>query len=342
MNKLFRIDNFSIGQPITMRNLNNEYLTVSNNHIFFSNEPTQWIIESDENGSYIKYNTTTNSYIGCPNSDNKPFLYTSKNKFTRWTIEHIQENIYLIKYSGEKFDTSDICIVIARYDENIEWALAYNDICIIYNKGHPIETQFRNIIQLNNIGREGNTYLHHIISNYNKLSNFNIFIQADPFPHNNTILFGIDNYFRFPEIQPLGLRYLESINIPSIELLEKYKIQTEYGLNYAVFPVDNNLRFSDFYDAGIEGINESHYRRYPEDNSICEGFLKRSKFPIEKTLDAIPFTFCALFSISSSKIRQHDISIYQNLIRELTIFYDQGGDNGYILERLWLYIFGYQ
>lgn len=167
MHKLFRIDTFIIGQPITIRNLNNKYLSVLNNRIFFSNEPTQWIIETDENGSYIKYNTTA-QYIGCPNSTNEPFLYTSKNKFTKWVIEHIEENIYLIKYSGEKFDPSDICIIIARYDENIEWALAYNDICIIYNKGSLIDLPFRNIIQLNNIGREGNTYLHHIISVFKK------------------------------------------------------------------------------------------------------------------------------------------------------------------------------
>jgi len=349
---LFKIDNFMIGEKINITTLDNKFLSIDEkyNIVEFSetdniSDRQNFIIEVDDNDSsiyYIKasferYNYT--QYLGSPNSDDIVYLYTSKNKYTKWNIRHQKENIYSIQYFGEKFNPLELSIIVARYNEYIEWVLPYNDIAIIYNKGNFLDLPFKNIIYLNNIGREGNTYLHHIINNYNNLSQKCIFTQGDPFPHNNTILFGIDNYEKTDEIQPLGLKYTDEF--PEREFVEKYKITTNYGLVYSIFLIDNNLHCPDFTDNGMLSINESHYRRYPEDNSICEGFLKRSKFPIEKSLEVIKFNFCALFSITSAKIKKHDVSIYENLIRELTIFYHQGGDNGYILERLWLYIFDY-
>ena len=40
------------------------------------------------------------------------------------------------------------------------------------------ESIIKNIIQLDNIGKEGHTYLYHIINNYKKLSKINFFISA--------------------------------------------------------------------------------------------------------------------------------------------------------------------
>ena len=63
-------------------------------------------------------------------------------------------------------------IVIARYNENLDWLKKIKkskDIKItVYNKGLPdIDVPF---IQLPNSGRESGTYLYHIINNYDKLA----------------------------------------------------------------------------------------------------------------------------------------------------------------------------
>jgi hypothetical protein len=71
-------------------------------------------------------------------------------------------------------------IVVARYNENIDWLKFFDSKKTIYNKGDEIDVD---CVKLQNIGRESHTYLHHIISRYNSLSNVTIFTQGDPFPH---------------------------------------------------------------------------------------------------------------------------------------------------------------
>jgi hypothetical protein len=72
--------------------------------------------------------------------------------------------------------------VISRYNENVEWADGL-DNCLIYNKG---TTEFKTrhpVIPLPNVGKEGHTYLHHIIMNYNNLDDYTVFLQGCPFDH---------------------------------------------------------------------------------------------------------------------------------------------------------------
>ena len=73
-------------------------------------------------------------------------------------------------------------IVISRYNENIDWANGI-DNCIIYNKGITPVTTIHPVIPLPNVGREGHTYLHHIIMNYDKLDDYTVFLQGFPFDH---------------------------------------------------------------------------------------------------------------------------------------------------------------
>ena len=66
-------------------------------------------------------------------------------------------------------------IIIARFMENIEWIkqllpYSYIDSIIVYNKGNPNNLPIFNderitIISKKNIGREGGTYLDHILNN---------------------------------------------------------------------------------------------------------------------------------------------------------------------------------
>jgi hypothetical protein len=80
-------------------------------------------------------------------------------------------------------------IVIARYNEDLSWAKnmpVENTQIFIYNKGGKIYDNFSNnttVIDLENIGREAHTYLHHIIENYDSLPEKIIFTQARPDDH---------------------------------------------------------------------------------------------------------------------------------------------------------------
>lgn len=79
---------------------------------------------------------------------------------------------------------NNVEIVVARYNENLEWLNEYpfNQFeYIVYNKGdneHFIKTNVKHIINLPNIGMCDHTYLYHIIQNYDNLSNTIVFLPG--------------------------------------------------------------------------------------------------------------------------------------------------------------------
>lgn len=67
-------------------------------------------------------------------------------------------------------------IIVARYNENIDWLKSEMSNCIIYNKGDKLNID--NEIFLENVGRESETYLNYIITNYSNLPDVVVFTQA--------------------------------------------------------------------------------------------------------------------------------------------------------------------
>jgi hypothetical protein len=88
---------------------------------------------------------------------------------------------------GFQSKSPDVEMVIANYEEDIEWVNTvpsniYNKITI-YNKGRPknygsLIKKGAKIHALPNIGREGHTYLYHIIANYDNLADLTMFIPG--------------------------------------------------------------------------------------------------------------------------------------------------------------------
>jgi hypothetical protein len=86
-------------------------------------------------------------------------------------------------------------IVVARWDEDVSWAKDYPHV--IYDKGggdgYIAEGETINlkdqlslyVVQLheNPEGHESHTYLHHIITNYDRLDDLTTFVQGWPFDH---------------------------------------------------------------------------------------------------------------------------------------------------------------
>ena len=77
-------------------------------------------------------------------------------------------------------------LVLCRYNENVDWIsnLQKDDIEIfVYDKGEDLQLEQSNLkkIRLDNVGREAHAYVHHIVENYNNLTDQIYFSQADPF-----------------------------------------------------------------------------------------------------------------------------------------------------------------
>merc|ERR1719201_2795292 len=68
----------------------------------------------------------------------------------------------------------DVELVLAHFNENVSGSDPYASIRTIYCKGSKVP----GCLELENVGREGHTYLHHIITNYDKLADWTVFSQA--------------------------------------------------------------------------------------------------------------------------------------------------------------------
>jgi hypothetical protein len=92
---------------------------------------------------------------------------------------------------------NSLSIVVARYNENIDWVKKYKNV-IVYNKGNPSNLKKSQILftNLDNVGREGHTFLYHIINNYDNLSDWTIFVQGNPFDHCPNFYEKIDKLYK--------------------------------------------------------------------------------------------------------------------------------------------------
>ena len=71
-------------------------------------------------------------------------------------------------------------LIISRFNEDLDWLNNHKSFkIIIYNKGEKLNNQnFNNIFNIKNVGRESQTFLYHIVKNYKKLDEVNIFLQG--------------------------------------------------------------------------------------------------------------------------------------------------------------------
>ena len=208
-------------------------------------------------------------------------------------------------------------IVIARYNENIDWIYKINtnlyDI-FVYNKGEKLDINLNcNIINLDNIGRESHTYLYHIIQNFDKLPEKIIFTQAHPFDHvRNTFIDEINNFnnchFNF---------FYFSKNILCIKYDSNKNKFLEYGI-----------------------LNDVEWNNYHALNSPIATTMKIlfDNFK-EENLNFI-FGAGAIYAVNKELIMKNKKNFYIKCIDILNTSSNlQNPDEGHSFERLWYYIF---
>ena len=91
-----------------------------------------------------------------------------------------------------------ICIVVARYNENIELVKQFPNV-IVYNKGNKLNDNY-NEFALPNVGREGHTYYKYICDNYDNLADYTIFLQGNPFDHSPNIISNLYKYINSTDL----------------------------------------------------------------------------------------------------------------------------------------------
>lgn len=241
-------------------------------------------------------------------------------------------------------------IVVARYKENLDWIIE-NDLhsrCLVYNKGNDDLSPRLNCIKRPNFpsyGREGETYLYHILTNYDNLPDYTIFTQGNPFEHSThfcEIIESLDKYGYYADCQPLTNQWKTTSYVPPIDLI--YYDKTCYIHNkYPIYVelLDENLDTVMYSDYGWYE-SEKLFRSYYEIPAYSKIFpLLPFIYHKLQLTDKKPYTgyvkcmFGAIFGVRKENILQHSRDFYLNLY-EFVIDYPA---NGYVLERMWYTIF---
>lgn len=75
---------------------------------------------------------------------------------------------------------SSIDVVVAKYREDVSWTKNLKYPVYIYDKSGTPNEEF---VKLPNLGREAHTYLYHIVTHYDTLADYTIFLQGNPYDH---------------------------------------------------------------------------------------------------------------------------------------------------------------
>ena len=198
-------------------------------------------------------------------------------------------------------------IIVARYNENIDWLSTELNHCIIYNKGMPL--QLNNEIRVDNKGRESETYLQYIISHYDKLPDVVVFTQAKISDHvgKNDV-----NY----------LLYMKDVALQNGKMHPFTHYQTitnkhcwDKSWNYTnEFYLQNNYRHTPvvFHEWFTQHINAT----YPNPIHIYRN---------------------GLFAVKKELILKKSLDYYKKLIEEVN--HHSNPAEGHFFERSWYYIF---
>jgi len=246
------------------------------------------------------------------------------------------------------------CIIIARYNENVDWLMkliykySWIQEIIIFNKGiNDFSDIIKNsnkikIIQKKNIGRESDTYLSYIIDNYFNLPKYIWFVQGSPFDHSPDFIDLLSensiNYYIHKEFQSLTWRYDDNLPM-NIESDKRFYINNNRIINYYIdIESQQTVEAHSFYDSmhaiKVDYLNKKTPKPY---NNYLEYMCGISKLPLPKKI--ISYCWSAIFYLNSNSILKNKLETYKKL-REILLSEDeQGGYQGYILERMWHYIF---
>ena len=212
--------------------------------------------------------------------------------------------------------------IISRYNENLQWTLEepFNQLqYIVYNKGVNndfVGDHVDKVIELPNVGKDVHSYLHHVVNNYDNLSDLLVFIPAtmDVSYKRNKALTLIHNTI---ESKFQNAFFLGQHTISVEKLFEKYTQQQW---------VPTTAKNRDLC-TGDSTLIASPIRPY--------GAWFQSHFPGQV---AEWWSYNNTFSVDKRDILQHPKSHYEDLLLGLSVGNDV--EEAHYVERSWCAIFG--
>ncbi len=99
--------------------------------------------------------------------------------------------------------------VIARFQEDLQWIEKLKIPWVIYNKGPDTlpASLLRHSLQRPNVGRESETFLHHIVENYHQLPDYLVLLQGNPLEHCPGLFSILESHRPTQKVIPLSANY---------------------------------------------------------------------------------------------------------------------------------------
>jgi hypothetical protein len=246
-------------------------------------------------------------------------------------------------------------LVIARYRENLEWAHGWQDRAFVYDKGPATDRLILppnfHVESLANFGRDGHSFLFHIVEHYDDLAPTTLFLQGDANLHSPDPARLLE--YRFKQTFPLSSYWREdsgyggnaTTGVPPRELRDRHRqywiddcpAWLEY-LDHAAHPrlpeYWFDFGFQEFY---IPRIRKRY--RVPASTPIMQ-FIWSEFFGFAEPLPPlVPFTFGMMASVPRGAIRARPRATYRRVMEQLMT---DDPYPGFMLERVWLPLFSYQ
>lgn len=241
-------------------------------------------------------------------------------------------------------------LVIARHEEDLEWITEVppHFKVIVYNKGTLIPSlsaleRADAIIPRDNVGRESETYLHHLQTHPDDPNGWTVFCQGDPFGHSPDFLDLLKQQSEWKDVQPLSIQWHEHLSIPPRQLLDCDEDSHIAGLR--VRPETFSLYLwsaTRFADKGSLAHQEDYLKIHDlaQGTNLAAHFLDLAGLPelAERAAMADCGRFCygAIFAVRTRLIK----SLPQEAVKTLHRLSQGHAVIGYIMERLWMHLFG--
>lgn len=209
--------------------------------------------------------------------------------------------------------------VVAHYNEDLLWLLDVQDSVTVYSKGVTgIGITPSHHAILPNIGREGHTYLHHVITNYDTLPDVIIFAQGRVFDHIAYSAYQM-------KAAASALCPSDLLTFPPHEL---ECFDTWYGKHLDLYPAHYVWPLETLCEER-RAIVEAPFR--PAE--YFERFIGNGNIPLK-----IAWQDGATFAVTKELIRRYPRTFYQNLAEAMF-----GGsmavndpETGHFMEKFWL------
>lgn len=252
---------------------------------------------------------------------------------------------------------SKLLLVLARYNENVDWLRYTNIPHIVYNKGSDDLHNWINQKKIDNIGYEEYAYLSYIVDNYDGLADRIIFSQASPFEHSPDFLHLLKYTSLFSDIQPLSWQYVDGDPPEYLKILSRkylsiknYKIHVEF-INDELYRYDSVLgAFMSYRFAGCNTV-QTVASYFLNNNNVRVGALNLLDLPNRKFGNhyMTPICYGAIFSATKEKILSKPRSYYLRLLELSKQWFSTTNPDpaykkafAYLMEFMWLELFGYE